>query len=312
MARLVIIRGLPGCGKSTKARAWVLESPDTRAEVNRDAIRQMIGGFDIGSPEQEKMVTKVQHNAVRDLLKSGIDVVSSDTNLPDKYLRELFRIANSVGATVEVWDMTDVPLHVVHERNNNRTDKVPVPAAVINRMWSKSVKDKGYPLPLPNVDSAGKAPDFWIPNIHLIGAQEFDICDIDGTVASCEGVRSPYDYGRVWFDKPRRRVIEILRDRHAAGKGLIYMSGRPDINSVRMDTEGWLRQYVGLPFAELYMRPADRQQINDAIIKRDLFDEYVRFNYNLSGLVFDDRDRVVDMWRKQLGLDCMQVNYGNF
>jgi len=29
-------------------------------------------------------------------------------------------------------------------------------------------------------------------------------------------------------------------------------------------------------------------------------------------LVLDDRNQVVDMWRKELGLTCFQVDYGDF
>lgn len=312
MATLIITRGLPGCGKSTAASGWVRMEPDNRFEVNRDAIRLMLGGFVVGSPEQEKMVTKISHTSIHDLLKAGKDVICSDTNLQTKYVRELIRIANSVGAEVEVWDMTNVPLDVVLYRNKGRTDKEPVPERVIHKMYNSFVKGQPYPLPVPNADSAGKAPDFYIPSWPGYGGVEYDISDIDGTVASCEGVRSPYDYSRVSLDKPRHRVIDVLRSRQKDGKGLIFMSGRPDINNVREDTEEWLRKYVRLPFKALYMRPADRLQINDAIIKRDLFDDHIRKQYNLSGIVFDDRDRVVNMWRKELGLDCMQVNYGDF
>lgn len=308
MAKLVITRGLPGCGKSTKAREWVEKDADKRAEVNRDSIRLMLGGFTVGSSAQEKMVTKVSHNAIRDLLKSGVDVICSDTNLQDKYMRELYRIANSVGAEVEVWDMTNVSLYQVKYQNEHRTDKVPVPESVINRMYNKSVRDKGYPLPLPDMDSAGKGPDFYVGDFNLPMA---DICDIDGTVASGEGIRSPYDYSKVSKDRSRPAVIEMLHDRYKAGKQLIFVSGRPDINNVRRDTQEWLDSHVRLPYEMLLMRPADRLQINDSIIKRDLFDQHIRGYYNI-GVVFDDRDRVVEMWRKQLGLDCMQVNYGDF
>jgi predicted kinase len=308
MAKLVIIRGLPGCGKSTQAREWVEESPDSRAEVNRDAIRLMLGGYTVGSAAQEKMVTKVQHQAIHDLLKAGVDVISSDTNLPAKFLRELYRIAYSVGAEVTVHDMTDVPIGTVLERNKNRKDKEPVPTPVIMKMYNNNIKGQGYPLPLPDLDSAGKAPDFYYGEA---GLPVIDISDIDGTVASCEGVRSPYDYSRVSFDRPRKSVIDVLHDRNKAGKGLIFMSGRPDINNVRRDTEEWIRTYIGLPYETLLMRPADRLQIDDAIIKRDLFDEHIRGRYNI-GVVLDDRDRVVNMWRRQLGLDCLQVNYGDF
>jgi predicted kinase len=307
MSKLVIIRGLPGFGKSTRARAWIQEAPDERAEVNRDAIRLMLGGYEVGSAAQEKMVTKIQHQAIKDLLKAGIDVVSSDTNIQTKYVRELVRIANGIGSSVEVWDMTDVPLDVVRQRNRNRTDKAPVPDHVINRM-NKVVDSNPYPLPMPRVDSAGKAPDFYE---GAFGLPYADICDIDGTVADHKGIRSPYDYSMVKFDRRRDRVIEILWDRHYQGKKLIFMSGRPDINNVRRDTEEWLHTHAIPPYETLLMRPADKQQINDAIIKRDLFDDNIRGRYNI-GVVFDDRDRVVDMWRNGLGLDCMQVNYGDF
>lgn len=307
MAKLVIIRGLPGCGKSTYARAWVQESPDDRAEVNRDALRLMVGGFVVGSSEQEKMVTKIQHNAIRDLLKSGKDVISSDTNLQTKFVRELVRIANAVGAEVEVVDMSNVPLVTVLARNEHRKDKEPVPRSVIMKM-NKIIQSNPYPLPMPDVDSAGKGPDFYYGGFGLPWA---DISDIDGTVADMAGKRSPYDYSRVSLDRGREAVIEILHDRHKAGKKLIFVSGRPDINDVRRDTEHWIHAVVGLPYEALYMRPADQLQVNDAIIKRNLFDDNIRGVYNI-GIVLDDRDRVVEMWRKQLGLDCLQVNYGDF
>lgn len=312
MSTLVIMRGLPGCGKSTYAREWVGQDPDGRAEVNRDAIRLMLGGFVVGSSAQEKMVTTVSHNAIRDLLNAGTDVICSDTNIPMKYMRDLWKIGIETASDIEVIDMTDMDLDVVLARNAARTDKAPVPVPVIRRMAESIRSQGGYPLPVPEPDSAGKAPDFYLPRIDLFGAQEFDICDIDGTVASCEGIRSPYDYSRVSQDHGRQRVIEILRDRAFAGKGLIFMSGRPDVNNVREDTEDWLARIVRLPYAALYMRPADMQQVNDSVVKRHLFDTHVRAQYNLSGVVFDDRDRVVHMWRRQLGLDCMQVNYGNF
>jgi hypothetical protein len=42
--KLVITRGLPGCGKTTRARAWVAEDPSRRVRVNRDDLRTMLSG----------------------------------------------------------------------------------------------------------------------------------------------------------------------------------------------------------------------------------------------------------------------------
>ncbi len=49
----------------------------------------------------------------------------------------------------------------------------------------------------------------------------------------------------------------------------------------------------------------------NAIIKKELFEQQIAEKYFIE-LVLDDRDQVVDMWRLELGLPCLQVNYGDF
>jgi hypothetical protein len=49
---------------------------------------------------------------------------------------------------------------------------------------------------------------------------------------------------------------------------------------------------------------------NDAIVKGELFDIHVRDRYRVR-FVLDDRNRVVDWWRR-IGLRCWQVAPGNF
>jgi hypothetical protein len=48
----------------------------------------------------------------------------------------------------------------------------------------------------------------------------------------------------------------------------------------------------------------------DSIVKEEIYREHIEGKYNVLA-VFDDRDRVVDMWRR-LGLLCLQVYYGDF
>lgn len=299
--KLIITRGLPASGKSTRARAWVSEDPANRAEVNRDSIRAMLHG---GFANAEVMVTEVSHSAIKSLLNKGVSVVCSDTNLPQKNLRELAKIGWSCGAEVEIWDMTDVSLQVCLDRNDKRQDKEPVPVDAINSMYERFIQGRKYPLPLPDKD-AGTVPDLYRmpdPNAPFI-----DICDIDGTVAEMNG-RSPYDYSLVSTDRPKLKIIHMLKGRYAQNREIIFVSGRPE--SCRGDTEAWLRFHLGFPFEHLYMR-ATGDNRNDAIVKREIFDTHIRFKYNVS-LVFDDRDRVVRMWREELGLTCLQVAPGNF
>ena len=49
----------------------------------------------------------------------------------------------------------------------------------------------------------------------------------------------------------------------------------------------------------------------DAIVKKEFFDTHIRDKYFVK-YVLDDRNQVVDMWRLELGLACLQVNYGDF
>ena len=48
----------------------------------------------------------------------------------------------------------------------------------------------------------------------------------------------------------------------------------------------------------------------DDIVKEEIYHKYIEDKYNIV-CVFDDRDKVVKMWREQ-GLLCNQVYYGNF
>jgi hypothetical protein len=66
-------------------------------------------------------------------------------------------------------------------------------------------------------------------------------------------------------------------------------------------TEEWLKLH-GVPYDEIYMRPAEDKR-EDSIIKQELFDAHIRDRYNVL-FVLDDRNRVVDMWRRN-GLDSL-------
>jgi hypothetical protein len=48
----------------------------------------------------------------------------------------------------------------------------------------------------------------------------------------------------------------------------------------------------------------------DYIVKNEIFDQRIRDNFNVLG-AFDDRDQVVDMYRK-MGITVFQVAPGNF
>lgn len=67
---------------------------------------------------------------------------------------------------------------------------------------------------------------------------------------------------------------------------------------------------TSIPYEALYIRKA-KDFRKDAIIKRELYEAHIKGRYDVL-MVLDDRDQVVKMWRQELGLPCLQVDYGNF
>lgn len=87
---------------------------------------------------------------------------------------------------------------------------------------------------------------------------------------------------------------------------IVYMSGR--MERCRHDTLRWLAKH-GFPLAELHMR-MDGDYRPDYVVKSELADA-LGFSKDTVLCAIDDRQQVVDMWRKR-GIRCLQVADGNF
>lgn len=301
--KLIITRGLPGCGKSTKARAWVSVDRANRSRVNRDDLREMMDEGVFVKGVTEGRILAARDALIRGLLRKGQDVVCDDTNLPQRTARDLMRIAKQMGADFEVWDMTFVDLDTCLVRDAARTDKAPVGAPVILDMYNRFIKGRQHPIPVPE-DPAESVPEVE-PYEPVAGMYRAIVVDVDGTVA-LKGTRDPFDETRISEDMPNAAVIDMVQMYEAAGYKIVFCSGRHE--GCREDTYIWLCKNVCQPDA-LFMR-ADNDGRPDYKVKLDLFNENIRWNYNVK-FVLDDRDQVVKLWRS-LGLTCLQVAEGNF
>jgi predicted kinase len=304
MTKLLITRGLPGCGKTTFAREWVAADREHRARVNRDDLRVMLDHGQFVKGVTEPRVLAARDAAVFSLLSKGVDTICDDTNLPQRTARDLAKLAKRTGAELAVIDLTDVPLETCLDRNAVRTDKPPVPDAVIKDMHARYLAGRAHPLPLPEEPVA--EADGLVPYEPKPGTPRAVIVDIDGTTALM-AARSPFDETRVHEDRPNTPVITVIRAMAAAGNAVVFLSGRT--NGCRAATCEWLCEHAGVPFQGLYMRAIGDGR-KDAVVKLELFDRHVRDAYDVT-CVLDDRDQVVEMWRS-LGLTCLQVAPGAF
>lgn len=314
MPKLIILRGLPASGKTTWARNFIAREfalGNTKVvNVCRDDLRAMHGLSKVPS-DFEGTITALQHTMVRAGLKEGCTVLSSDTNLKAKYVRELLKLAVLFNAEVEFVDF-DIPLDECIKRDALRMDYVG--EAVIRSFYDRYMKKGNFP-PHPTLNDVPIGFDPYVPDITLPKAF---IVDIDGTVAKMNG-RSPFDYDKVLTDLPHQDVINLISDLRQLDNKILFVSGREDI--CLMNTLGWLNKYapqlyvvrgygeVSNNASLLYMRKrGDYRQ--DVLIKYEIFNEHIRNRYNVIG-VFDDRSSVVRLWR-DIGLRCYQVADGDF
>ncbi|AYR01582.1 ATPase [Arthrobacter phage Seahorse] len=302
MSTLIITRGLPASGKTTYARRWVNADPRTRIRLNRDELRRMLHA-DTGQTTNglhEHIITKMQQDTARQALRAGVDVIIDDTNLRSRTATDWATLADVVGATFIVADLTHVDVDEALRRNLARPWEQQVPGSVITTMNEKFLNGRTLPHPMPRQSATPEwtpyAADPSLPDAYLV--------DIDGTVA-IKGDRDIYDGAKAHLDTVNEDVAEVIR-MLSVDFPMIYMSGRSDEH--REVTAAWLASH-GLVADHLHMRAAGDHR-KDSTVKHELFDQHVRGNYNIRG-VFDDRNQVVEMWRA-IGLTVFQVADGNF
>ena len=138
------------------------------------------------------------------------------------------------------------------------------------------------------------------------------VFDLDGTLADVEHRRHHVAGGnRRWDrffaacvdDAPVEAVILAFRAHQAAGARVEVWSGRSD--AVRRETEDWLERHALRPDRLLMRRASDHTP--DDTLKESWLDAADP----KPSVVYDDRDKVVAMWRRR-GVPCFQVAPGDF
>lgn len=130
------------------------------------------------------------------------------------------------------------------------------------------------------------------------------ICfDIDGTLADLSHrVHYWRDSPKNWNmfkaemvnDTPIEQICSIAREMYYVGNYVILCTGRGEEN--REVTQYWLRKHE-IKFDKLYMR-AEKDFRGDDIVKLELLNQIVVEFGKKPDIVFDDRPRVVKMWRE--------------
>lgn len=289
MKKVILTRGLPGSGKSTWAKALVDKNPNCYKRINKDDLRAMLDN-NYWSNDNEKFVLKIRNLLISEALKRGKHVIIDDTNLNKKHERSIRELVKNE-AIVEIKDFTDVPLQTCIERDLKRLHSVgqKVIMEQYNRYLKKEIEQKQQ-------DDNPQNPD--LPKAI--------ICDLDGTLALFD--RNPFDASRCDEDDLNIPIANIVENFHAKGYTILFFSGRKD--DYKKPTIKFLEKAFNNRIDyQLHMRKSVDNR-KDSILKEEMFQEVVKDKFYIE-FVLDDRNQVVDMWR-EMGLTCLQVNYGDF
>lgn len=256
--------------------------------------------------KQEDMITKAQFAIAEQAIKDGRDVIVDDMNLRPKYLTAWynFATAHSVTFCLREFD-TSLETCIVRDGMRMMAGERGVGEKVIRDIARRSLNKDGSFLAWtpPKTEAASRVEE--IP-----GLPRCVIVDIDGTMTTGPNNRGPFEWAKVGQDEPRKTVVDLVNWLLRDGRTIKFLSGRDEI--CRTETMLWLQQHIDYEYDrqwDLAMR-AYRDQRKDSVVKTELFDEHIRGKYNVD-FVIDDRDQVVKMWR-EMGLTCLQVDYGNF
>ena len=148
------------------------------------------------------------------------------------------------------------------------------------------------------------------------------VFDVDGTIADVEHRRhfvngNTMD-GRTnndWVsfrketvnDTPVQWVCDIAKRFIAQGDEVAFFSARNE--SERDITEKQISEWIGDGHKGVFLRPNDDFTPDD-VFKSELADKFIDMGGKID-LIFDDRQKVVDMWRDK-GFTVVQVADGDF
>ena len=142
------------------------------------------------------------------------------------------------------------------------------------------------------------------------------IFDVDGTIAVVEQRRHLVNGdNKDWknfrlateFDTPVQWVCDIAKRHIAQGDEVAFFSARNE--SEREITEKQISEWIGDGHKGVFLRPNGDYR-PDEVFKSELADKFEELGGKID-LVFDDRNKVVDMWR-QRGTTVVQVADGDF
>ena len=140
MRILLVMRGIPGCGKST----WIKEHELEAYTLSPDNIRLLYSAPELGldgkyhiSSKCDKHVWAFLKERLEARMKSGDTTVIDATHTRESYLKEYKALCKKYKYRMIVVDFSSIDMDTIKDRNGKREEYKRVPEDVLERMQSQ-------------------------------------------------------------------------------------------------------------------------------------------------------------------------------
>ena len=323
-----ILSGLPASGKSTYCRELMEREPNKWARVSWDDLRHETSNYKFTKANEARVIER-GWGAARDAAADGYNLLIDNTNLNHSTIGRWTELAEELGMTVELIKFR-VPVDECVRRDALRDGKYSEGGKQVGRVIIERMALANHMIEFPKY-------------------KKIVIVDMDGTLANCEHRSRPkekhcqpckgtgkvrgydgkefkaelccqdcggkghvtgtdwkffYTPGLIEQDPPFPVVVEWVRALHEVYTVLIVSGRGADIAAE--GTVNWLAKH-NVPYDHIFMR-ASGDHRDDVEVKQDILNMLPK---DRIAFTIDDRNRVVEMWRKN-GLTCYQVAEGDF
>jgi predicted kinase len=302
--KLILTRGIQGSGKTTWARQWVAEDPDSRVRINNDDLRNMLGNYWVVG--REPLVSEMKQYVTQAAMDRGYNIVIDNMNLNPhevKFWEKVVELNNEDpdGYKYEI-EFKDffIPLEECIRRDAMRPN--PIGEKVIRETWKRYkhfIQTSEVEKYVNNLIKEDESKPYCL------------VVDMDSTLCFNTTKRPWYGEGAaegMINDVPNMGVLRLVQQWTKSGpaaytNNLIIATGRD--TSQEEVTKQWLAKYNIYPQEFYFRREGDYRK--GVEVKKEQIEKILE-KYNVVAII-DDCEPIVNMYR-EMGLTVLQPNKG--
>ena len=275
MRTLVLLRGVPGCGKSTFVKNNNLE----QYTISSDDIRLMCSGITLTLDGKEqinqagwKFVWDTLFSILEERMENGLFTVVDATNIKAADIKKYKKLCERYRYRLFCVDFSDIPLDICKQQNLQRPEYKQVPDEVIERMYSNLLSET-----MPSGITVVKPDELNKVWFNKLNFSEYKKIHHIGDVHGCYTALTEYfdKDGGIKDDEMYIFTGDLL-DRGIENaevlKFVLSIYEKPNVCLIEGNHEIWLRKWSNDEFCESKeFRTRTQKQLEDAnISKKDV------------------------------------------